>query len=62
MPETAQEAVELAQADCLCETCAITVRRVEGEKYGRIVGYKLGPKPGAGRDREGFVLTESIPF
>jgi DNA repair protein RadD len=44
-PATVEEAVELAQAGALCQTRHITVRSVTGEKYARIVGYDLGPKP-----------------
>jgi len=62
VPETAEEAVEIAQAGGLCETLSITVRHVSGEKYDRIVGYRLGPKPANGCNREGYVLTEAIPF
>jgi len=51
-----------ARAGGLCETLSITVRHVSGEKYGRIVGYRLGPKPANGCDREGYVLTEEVPF
>jgi len=45
VPETAAEAVALAEAGALCETRSITVRSAAGEKYDRIVGYDLGPKP-----------------
>ncbi len=62
VPDTTDEAVEIANAGGLCETLSITVKSVEGEKYDRIVGYKLGPKPVNGCDRKGYVLTEEIPF
>lgn len=62
IPDTADEAVEIAQTDGLCKTLAITVRHVAGEKYDRVVGYKLGPKPHAHCDAEGYVLTEEVPF
>ena len=45
VPNTAEEAVALANAGALCETHSITVRSVEGEKYDCIVGYELGEKP-----------------
>jgi DNA repair protein RadD len=45
VPESAAEAVELANAGALCETRAITVRSMVGEEYDRIVGYDLGEKP-----------------
>jgi DNA repair protein RadD len=44
-PLSAAEAVEMANAGALCQTRAITVRSVSGEKYDRIVGYELGEKP-----------------
>jgi hypothetical protein len=63
VPDTVEGAVEIAGKGGLCETLSITVRSVEGEKYDRIVGYKLGPKPTAFCDREGYVLSEEeIPF
>jgi DNA repair protein RadD len=63
VPDTVEEAVEIAGKGGLCETLSITVRSVEGEKYDRIVGYKLGPKPTAYCDREGYVLSDKeIPF
>ena len=63
IPETAQEAVEIANEGALCETYAITVKSTAGEKYDRITGYKLGPKPHKGCDTDGFVLSDDeIPF
>jgi len=44
-PANADDAVEIAQAGGLAETTAIRVRQVSGEKYPRVVGYTLGPKP-----------------
>ena len=61
MPASVQEAVDAARAGALCETLAITVRRVAGERYDRVVGYKLGPKPINGCDSDGTVLTEKSP-
>ena len=45
VPESAEEAVALANAGALCETESITVRSVVGEEYARIIGYELGEKP-----------------
>jgi len=45
VPDTAEQAVELAQAGAVAPTHAITVRTVTGERFDRIVGYDLGPKP-----------------
>ncbi len=44
-PDSAERAVELADASALAQTRAITVRSVVGEKYDRIIDYKLGEKP-----------------
>ena len=45
VPDTAEEAVELAEAGALCQTQKITVRSVAGEKFDRIISYELGPVP-----------------
>ncbi len=44
-PDTAAEAVDLAEAGALAPVQTITVRSVAGEKYDRITGYQLGPIP-----------------
>ena len=62
VPASVQEAVDAARSGALCETLSITVRRVEGERYDRVVGYQLGPKPINGCDRDGNVLTDEVPF
>jgi len=45
IPSTVQEAVELAEAGALAQTLKITVRRISGQKYDRIIQYVIGPKP-----------------
>ncbi|GIW80422.1 MAG: hypothetical protein KatS3mg105_2229 [Gemmatales bacterium] len=45
VPETAEEAVDLAEAGHLAPTRAITVRSVAGERFDRIIGYELGEMP-----------------
>lgn len=45
VPDTAERAVELANAGALALTKSITVRTVAGEKFDRIVDYELGEKP-----------------
>jgi DNA repair protein RadD len=45
VPETAERAVEIAEGGGLAHTEKITVRNIAGEKYDRIVRYKLGPLP-----------------
>jgi len=44
-PDSAAEAVELAEAGAIAPTIAITVRSVAGEKFDRISDYQLGPIP-----------------
>jgi DNA repair protein RadD len=63
VPESAAEAVGLAEAGALCPTQSITVRSVAGEEYASVIGYELGEKPPwrepgwdedeSGRDRSG---------
>ena len=45
IPDTAERAVELAEAKAIAPALSITVERKPGEKFDRVVGYKLGPKP-----------------
>jgi DNA repair protein RadD len=45
IPESADEAVALAEDGALCQTRSITVRSIAGEEYSRIIGYGLGEKP-----------------
>jgi DNA repair protein RadD len=45
VPDSVEEAVEIANAGGLAPTLGITVRRVAGERYDRIVAHRLGPKP-----------------
>ncbi len=60
-PETAQEAVDLANAGALAETDFVTVRSVVGEKFDRIIGYKLGAKPEP-RPNWGAIDLSEVPF
>jgi DNA repair protein RadD len=63
VPETAQEAVEIAKAGGLAETKSITVRAVAGEKYERIVDYELGEIPElASSHQSNHYQTDDIPF
>lgn len=48
IPNTADEAVKLAQAGALAKTTRIRVRRVSGERFARIVAYQLGDIPAWG--------------
>jgi DNA repair protein RadD len=45
VPDTAQEAADLANNGALAHTEHVTVRAVAGEKFERIIGCQLGPKP-----------------
>ncbi len=45
VPDSAEEAVELADAGALTPTLAITVERRAGERFDRVVAYRLGDKP-----------------
>jgi DNA repair protein RadD len=71
VPQTAEEAVRLAEAGALSETRSITVRSVAGEKYDTIIGYELGEKPSwrepGWEDEEttplpAWVNPEEVPF
>ena len=72
-PETARDAVALANDGALAETRAITVRSVEGERFDRVIRYELGftpeycPEPGWNDelDENGLLPSDSweeIPF
>jgi DNA repair protein RadD len=45
MPETVEQAVELAENGALAQPLSITVRSVTGEKFDRITNYELGSIP-----------------
>jgi len=63
LPTTAQQAVDVAEAGGVASTHRITVRRVTGEPFDRIVGYELGEKPEAVPLDVGLGYDESsIPF
>jgi hypothetical protein len=47
LPATAERAVDIANAGGVAHTHKITVRKVTGEKFDRIVDYQLGEKPEA---------------
>jgi len=71
VPKSAAEAEALADNGALCETRSITVRRVSGEKYPKIIGYDLGPKPewrepgideGVDEEVYAYAEEEDLPF
>ena len=45
VPDTVDEAVDLARCGTLAPTLSITIRRKPGSKYDEVVGHVLGPKP-----------------
>ena len=45
VPETAERAVELANAGAVAATHKIKVRAIAGEQYERIIDHELGPMP-----------------
>lgn len=63
VPDTAELAVELADAGALASTNAITIRTIVGEKFDRIVAYELGalPEPSLASWQESFDSAE-VPF
>ncbi len=61
VPETAEEAVERANVGALALAEFITVRSVVGEKFDRIIAYKLGPKPEPS-PLWGAVDLDDVPF
>lgn len=58
MPESVTDAVTLAKAGCLTAPTHITVEEVSGEKFARIVGYKLGEKFSPGDSFEMPILDK----
>ncbi len=68
VPDTAEGAVELAEMGTLAPMLAITVMHKPGEKYERIVGYRLGEKPPRLESEEGLpdyapvIDDDSVPF
>ena len=59
-PETAAEAVELAESNSLAGTKSITVRSVSGEEFSRIIRYELGPKPECFVNLAGIAMKEQM--
>lgn len=67
VPDTIEQAVDLAHGGALATTHAITVRSVAGEPYERIIDYELGempePLPAEGNgDLERVEECDEIPF
>ncbi len=68
VPQTSDEAVDLANAGALALTRSITVERKAGERFDRIVKHRLGDKPPRLDSEEGLpqfapaIDDDSIPF
>ena len=72
VPDTVDEAVDLARCGTLAPTLSITITRKPGSRYDEVVGHVLGPKPpridtdqGAAEYAAGStcgIPNDSIPF
>lgn len=62
VPETAEEAVALAQNGRLAPTREITVRSVAGDDFDRIIGYELGDIPPAPDSKDLPADAIEFPF
>jgi len=62
IPDTAERAVEIAEAGGVAVAERIVVRSVAGEKYDRIVGYTLGPMPEPVPDGPSEYDLDDVPF
>jgi DNA repair protein RadD len=68
VPDTVEQAVELADMGALAPTRNITVMHKPGDKYDRIVAYRLGDKPPRPESAEGLpeyvqpIDESEIPF
>ncbi len=62
VPNTIEEAVELANAGALAKPQSITVRIVAGEPFERIVNYELGPRPEAVTTASHEYSLDEVPF
>jgi DNA repair protein RadD len=67
IPDSAERAVELAEAGALAPTLAITVERREGERFDRVVAYRLGEKSARLESDEGaaeyaYAGDDDVPF
>ena len=61
VPDSAEEAVTIAESGGLANPEAIRVRSVVGEEFDRIVGYRLGPMP-APVPAGAFAMEDEVPF
>ncbi len=61
VPDTIDEAVDLARCGTLAPTLSITIRRKPGSRYDEVVGHVLGPKPPRIDTDEGAAQYASLP-
>lgn len=59
-PESVERAVTLAEAGALAPTEAVTVSIVSGEKWPKIIGYKLGARPEYSTPETGWATFEEV--
>ncbi|MEX1228801.1 MAG: DEAD/DEAH box helicase family protein [Planctomycetaceae bacterium] len=63
IPDTAERAVELAEAGALAIPETITVRSITGEKYDRVIAYQLSAVPDAVEaSSQTLIDSEEVPF
>jgi len=62
VPDTADRAVEIAEAGGVAWTEKIVVRTVAGERFAPVVGYTLGPKPEPVPIEEAAGDLADVPF
>jgi len=67
IPDSAERAVEVSEAGALAPTLAITVERREGERFDRVVAYRLGDKPerlesDGGAAEYAYAGDDDVPF
>jgi DNA repair protein RadD len=68
VPDTVEQAVELADMGALAPTLAITVMHNPGDKYDRVVAYRLGEKPPRRESEDGLpeydppLADSEVPF
>ncbi len=59
-PDTVEDAVEIANCENLLAPESITVRSIAGEKYDRIIAYKLPTRGDAYEGEEGGIFDEPV--
>ena len=64
VPDSAADAVEIANDGGLAPTLTITVRSVTGERYDRIIDHELGPipEPSSDMDEAGVSSDDAMDF